>query len=81
MPKLGKGMTLGNTEDNFRFLDNTQNRNSQTVSLAEILFLYRNGMCWWPHKQWEDRHLLQTGLSSLLFVIFTFPGTQKQGKY
>ena len=42
------------------------------------------GMCWWPHEQREDFHLLQTGLSLwslLLFVIFTFSGTQRQGKY
>ena len=59
----------------FVFLTTQKSRNSQTVSLAEILFLYRNGMCRWPHKQREDLHLLQTGLSlssSLLFVILTF---------
>ena len=54
MTKLGEGITLGNTEDNFRSVDNTQNRNSQTVLLTEIFLLHRNGVCWWPHKQQED---------------------------
>ena len=42
------------------------------------------GMCWWPHKQREDFHFLQTGLSLsslLLFVILTFSGTQRQENY
>ena len=47
--KTGRRNDFREYKSKVRCLDNTQNRKSQTVSLAEILFLYCNGMCWWPH--------------------------------
>ena len=48
--KTGRRNDFREYRSEIRFLDNTQNSNSQTVPLAEIFFLYRNGMCWWPHN-------------------------------
>ena len=46
--KTGRRNDFKEYRSKILFLDNTQNRNSQTVSFAEILFLHCNGMCLWP---------------------------------
>ena len=63
--KTGRRNDFREYRSRIRFLDNTQNRNSQTVSVAEIFFLYRNGMVLVATQQREDFHFLQTGLSLL----------------
>ena len=79
--KTGRRNDFREYRSKIRFLDNTQIRNSQTVSLAEIFFLYRKGMCWWPRNNRKAfifyklnyHYCHYNDLWSLLF-----PGTQRQ---
>ena len=82
-PKTGQRNDFRGHRSKVTFVFFTTHKTVTHKLLQPLRSSFCIGMCWWPHKQREDFHLLQTGLSLsslLLFVILTFFWCAETGK-